>query len=279
MKERSAKGLIPVGGLIKRYREERGWPQKELAARAKLNIRTVQRAECGTAKLQQDALQRIAAQLGLNVADIVDVQIPRTRFHENVRLFVTQSADEVCKLFSDVTKVDYKLRADPNRQQAKKLAKAFEVMAALKDCHTDEVWLDPGEVKMPFPDQIRMRGELNELMTELATDGFRFFIGQYILREVGSETHQNHETYREVITPQRTCHGVVVASTEATRSINLPCYGYSEAELHALIRKHLDADAAISHWPVWLSEFRRQYETETGHKVFVWNDVSDEVPF
>lgn len=273
------KGLVPAKGLIKKHREERDWPQKELAAQAKLSIRTIQRAEEGNTTIQRDALQRIATQLGLHVADLVDAQEPKPDVWEHVRLFATQSADEICKLFSKVEKVKYRLRADPNLQQANKLARAIEILDELKYCVTFEEWLGLSEEKVPFPQQIRLRGELNQLLAELAADGFRLFIGQYIVRHLNRESCEYEGAYVSTITPEMQSNCMVVISTEEARSIHEQYAGMSEFDLFFAIRTALKAGAKITDWPYWLREFRKRLENEIGEKVEAWNERGEEVPW
>lgn len=286
MNEHKTKGLFPAEGMIKQFREQHGWLQKEFAAKAGLDVRTLQRAESAKTRIQRGALQSIAAQLGMSLADIVvktDASSePRKPSHENVRLFATQSADEICKLFSDVVDVDYKLEADPTRQQAEKVARSMEIMAALKDCATYEEWMDPGELKVPLPDQIRMRGELNDLLKELAVDNVRFFIGQYVFRYNYPDSKEYQGGTVRLIEIEKRPKGAVVVSTEETRTIHRQYFGLSETEQIAEIRKHLDRGGRILRWPLSKAflEFRAQYEAEKGKEVWVWSEqAKDEVPF
>lgn len=55
-----------IGVNIRFHREQRAWTQEHLAAVSGIDVRTIQRAECGT-KLSADSLQAVAAAFDLSV--------------------------------------------------------------------------------------------------------------------------------------------------------------------------------------------------------------------
>ena len=62
-----------VGEKIKRFREERGWSQKELAERADVSPSTISKAEGGIFIPSPDKLQRIADALCVKLSELIDI--------------------------------------------------------------------------------------------------------------------------------------------------------------------------------------------------------------
>lgn len=268
---RTPKGLLPAEGVIKRLREEKQWLQKQLADKTGLDLRTIQRAESGKVKIQRGALQSIATALGLDIADIVSsdptTNLPRRSDQELVRLVATHSAEEVFTMLGAVSDIQYRLEGDPDRQQADKIARAIEIIGMLKEEATYLEGFEEHE-RMSLSDQIRKRGELNDLFTELRENNIRFFIGQYFFRENLVAMREYDSGQFQVITPKRIAKGVIAISTEKTRTINRQFFGLSEQEQIASLRQHLEAGATVD-WPFWLHKLRLDYEP----------DEVDEVPF
>ncbi|MGB8956279.1 MAG: helix-turn-helix transcriptional regulator, partial [Tumebacillaceae bacterium] len=63
-----------VGEKIKRYREERGWSQKELAEKADVSPSTISKAEGGIFTPSPDKLQRVADALAIPFSEMVDLK-------------------------------------------------------------------------------------------------------------------------------------------------------------------------------------------------------------
>ncbi|MCD8186580.1 MAG: helix-turn-helix domain-containing protein [Rikenellaceae bacterium] len=57
---------------IKTLRQRRGFSQEELAEKAGLSLRTIQRIENGETEARGDSLKRIAAALGVTPNEIID---------------------------------------------------------------------------------------------------------------------------------------------------------------------------------------------------------------
>lgn len=57
---------------LKRIRKERGFTQQQLADELGMHIKSYQRYECGTRRLNIDTLLKIADILGVKASDLLD---------------------------------------------------------------------------------------------------------------------------------------------------------------------------------------------------------------
>jgi transcriptional regulator with XRE-family HTH domain len=64
---------MPLGGFIKRAREEKGWSQRELSRRSGVSISTIHNLEQGLVKtLRLETARLLARSLGVSVDQMAD---------------------------------------------------------------------------------------------------------------------------------------------------------------------------------------------------------------
>src|SRR5262245_55868805 len=93
------KGVYPDGKNIRELRLAKGWKQKELAKKAQLAPRTLERAEQGKSRVGLGILGNIARALGVDTEGIIvtdpaeeDLKVRVIPDHEQIRLAPTGSA-------------------------------------------------------------------------------------------------------------------------------------------------------------------------------------------
>ena len=84
-----------LGDLLRAERKRRGWTQREMAKRAKIGEKTIQRMERGNIA-QYDVLQRVMAALGLPIYKVDPNEEPST-LHELLNR-IEQDVQRVRKL-------------------------------------------------------------------------------------------------------------------------------------------------------------------------------------
>src|SRR4051812_20526150 len=90
------KGVYPDGKTIRKLRLAKGWQQQKLANEAKVNLRTVERAEAGKNRMDPTWLGNIARALEVDTSRITVtdpteevMKVRVTHVHEQIRLSPT----------------------------------------------------------------------------------------------------------------------------------------------------------------------------------------------
>jgi transcriptional regulator with XRE-family HTH domain len=271
------KGVYPDGNMIRDLRLAKGWQQQQLADKANVPLRSVQRAEEGKHRMSPAMLENIAHALEVDF-DKVTVAEPSEQQtgvqpsdRHDIRLSPTVSADEILTLFQWIERVEFRLKGDFDSNQAEKIAETFELIEMLHRCR----WTD----EISYPDQIRKQGKLNDLLKSLSATGLRIFIGTYTCRLTGWTVNEDtDEIPQNVFKVEVSTHGLVTASFAKQRTITYtPFTGDSEEFQARQIRKRIAAGGVIYRWPGRLGKLRRELELEFGRELRSWKD--DESPF
>jgi XRE family transcriptional regulator, regulator of sulfur utilization len=62
---------VALGKRIRRFREQRGWHQEDLAAQSGLNRVAISRLECGKQEAKLKTLQALAGSFGMTVSQLL----------------------------------------------------------------------------------------------------------------------------------------------------------------------------------------------------------------
>lgn len=169
---------------LKEARERRAMTQEKVAADARVDVRTVQRAEAG-ADLRQDTVADIAAALGVPHESLVDVQgtaapevpVIGDTFGPGLVLRRATKGRQVIELLEMSELAKLECDADPTEKTLEVLKSAIRLIEGM----IPDPWSESARGALSFVslvDRIERIAEVNKVLEELEREGLALHYGQ-----------------------------------------------------------------------------------------------------
>jgi transcriptional regulator with XRE-family HTH domain len=169
---------------LRAARDRRALTQEKLAAEAKVDIRTVQRAEAG-APLRQDTIADIAAVLGVPLAALIDRSSPQSEegvvagiiFGAGVTLKRATTAREIIELLEDTHLAKLECDADPTEELMTDLADAISFIEGMLPHPWSEEEQNGPLTFNSLVTRLQHIAKLNTVLDALERHGLALFVG------------------------------------------------------------------------------------------------------
>lgn len=180
---------------LRAARDRRAMTQEKLAAEAKVDIRTVQRAEAG-AHLRHDTIADLAAVLGMPVGSLIDTTVPEedngvrdVSFGSGLGLKRSQSAREVIELLEQSHLAKLECDADPTTENIETLTQVIELIENL----LPHPWDPEKGDQLSFGslvDRLKAIASIDKALEDLERVGLGFFTGSAWVSAIMPRWHE-----------------------------------------------------------------------------------------
>jgi transcriptional regulator with XRE-family HTH domain len=169
---------------LRSARERRGMTQDKLAAEARVDIRTVQRAEAG-ASLRQETIADLAAVLGLPIANLIEQPVPMADRSEGLvpllsptfNLKRATTGREIIELLENTHLGKLECDADPTEEIMEILTEAIRFIEKMLPCVLSEEGIGGPLSFVSLVDRLQHIAKMNKILECLDQSGLALFIG------------------------------------------------------------------------------------------------------
>jgi transcriptional regulator with XRE-family HTH domain len=243
---RARRGPVPDGQRIAELRSRQGLGQDELAMKARVSLRTLQRAEHGQ-NVSAPNLQRIASALNVTfedlAADAAERQAEAAGGQESsgaggpspLSLARLGRASDFIHHLMQAEQLSFRYDVDPDEEDAELIAEMVRSMKYFAIRARNMSWAEFLDFRSEDEERIRQMGKINSKRRVLAEKGINVFWGDFI--HVGDDEVAEGVMQRRIL--------VVTFSNRSSDSVAASVNkGLSRAEAEALEKKYAAIKAA-----------------------------------